>query len=346
MNGPKPGGCPPARIIAATHSAATSASRAPSWIAACAASAPARLTAAARRSSACSSPLFTSRSRSTMPETSRQSAGIARAAVATPARGSSPTSTPRARSAQTACPASTRAAMSAAVSLSACPANAADRTCRSIVTRSIARVTRVGSPSQRHDQQVRRKVAPVIEAGQVEDVLRRRDHRRIQPAPRDLRPHPPEPTGQILRRKRVSVQLRSLMCTTRRRTAWRACHLARTIQIIPCVTPPARALCCTQLAQRTPSPQPQSPGRTAWTCPGSPGGASPRPPASPSPSRPRRPSRRPRSRRAKADGYIRVGFANEAPFGFATPDGKLTGEAPEVAKAVLAKMGIPRSTAC
>jgi len=44
--------------------------------------------------------------------------------------------------------------------------------------------------------------------------------------------------------------------------------------------------------------------------------------------------------RAKADGYIRVGFANEAPFGFATPDGKLTGEAPEVAKAVLARMGI------
>ncbi|MEI9421130.1 ectoine/hydroxyectoine ABC transporter substrate-binding protein EhuB [Mesorhizobium sp. Cs1299R1N1] len=46
--------------------------------------------------------------------------------------------------------------------------------------------------------------------------------------------------------------------------------------------------------------------------------------------------------RAKKDGYIRVGFANEAPFGFATPDGKLTGEAPEVAKAVLAKMGIPQ----
>ncbi|HYD07521.1 MAG TPA: ectoine/hydroxyectoine ABC transporter substrate-binding protein EhuB [Reyranella sp.] len=46
--------------------------------------------------------------------------------------------------------------------------------------------------------------------------------------------------------------------------------------------------------------------------------------------------------RAKADGFIRIGFANEAPFGFATPDGKLTGEAPEVAKAVLAKMGIPQ----
>jgi polar amino acid transport system substrate-binding protein len=44
--------------------------------------------------------------------------------------------------------------------------------------------------------------------------------------------------------------------------------------------------------------------------------------------------------RIKAQGYIRVGFANEAPYGFATPDGKLTGEAPEVAKAVLAKMGI------
>ena len=44
--------------------------------------------------------------------------------------------------------------------------------------------------------------------------------------------------------------------------------------------------------------------------------------------------------RAKAQGFIRVGFANEAPFGYATPDGKLTGEAPEVARAVLAKMGI------
>jgi polar amino acid transport system substrate-binding protein len=45
--------------------------------------------------------------------------------------------------------------------------------------------------------------------------------------------------------------------------------------------------------------------------------------------------------RARKNGYIRVGFANEAPFGFATPEGKLTGEAPEVAKAVLKKMGIP-----
>ena len=46
--------------------------------------------------------------------------------------------------------------------------------------------------------------------------------------------------------------------------------------------------------------------------------------------------------RAKADGYIRVGFANEAPYGYATPDGKLTGESPEVVRAVLAKIGIPQ----
>lgn len=44
--------------------------------------------------------------------------------------------------------------------------------------------------------------------------------------------------------------------------------------------------------------------------------------------------------RAKKQGYVRVGFANEAPFGFATPAGKLTGEAPEVARAILKKMGI------
>lgn len=45
--------------------------------------------------------------------------------------------------------------------------------------------------------------------------------------------------------------------------------------------------------------------------------------------------------RAKKDGYIRVGFANEAPFAYATPDGKLTGEAPEIAKVLLKRMGIP-----
>ena len=45
--------------------------------------------------------------------------------------------------------------------------------------------------------------------------------------------------------------------------------------------------------------------------------------------------------RAREQGYIRVGFANEAPYGYATPDGTLTGESPEVVKAVLARIGIP-----
>lgn len=39
-------------------------------------------------------------------------------------------------------------------------------------------------------------------------------------------------------------------------------------------------------------------------------------------------------------GYIRVGFANEAPYGFADPSGKLTGEAPTVAKAIMKKLGV------
>jgi polar amino acid transport system substrate-binding protein len=46
--------------------------------------------------------------------------------------------------------------------------------------------------------------------------------------------------------------------------------------------------------------------------------------------------------RARKQGFIRAGFANEAPYGFATPDGKLTGESPEVVKAVMAKIGIPQ----
>lgn len=44
--------------------------------------------------------------------------------------------------------------------------------------------------------------------------------------------------------------------------------------------------------------------------------------------------------RAQKQGYIRVGFANEAPFGHATQDGKLTGEAPEIARKILSRMGI------
>jgi polar amino acid transport system substrate-binding protein len=46
--------------------------------------------------------------------------------------------------------------------------------------------------------------------------------------------------------------------------------------------------------------------------------------------------------KAKEAGFIRVGFANEAPFGFATPAGTLTGESPEVVKAIMAKLGVPQ----
>lgn len=44
--------------------------------------------------------------------------------------------------------------------------------------------------------------------------------------------------------------------------------------------------------------------------------------------------------RAKREGFVAVGFANEAPYAYATPDGKLTGEAVEIARAVLKNMGI------
>ncbi|VXC79668.1 putative amino-acid ABC transporter periplasmic-binding protein y4tE [Burkholderia sp. 8Y] len=44
--------------------------------------------------------------------------------------------------------------------------------------------------------------------------------------------------------------------------------------------------------------------------------------------------------RAQRTGTIRIGFANEAPYGYADMNGDITGEAPEVAKAVLKKMGI------
>ncbi|HSK38143.1 MAG TPA: ectoine/hydroxyectoine ABC transporter substrate-binding protein EhuB [Arenibaculum sp.] len=44
---------------------------------------------------------------------------------------------------------------------------------------------------------------------------------------------------------------------------------------------------------------------------------------------------------AREQGFIRIAFANEAPFGYAAPDGTLTGEAPEIAKAIFERMGIP-----
>lgn len=45
--------------------------------------------------------------------------------------------------------------------------------------------------------------------------------------------------------------------------------------------------------------------------------------------------------KARKQGYITVGFANENPYAYATPDGKLTGEAVEVARVILKNLGIP-----
>jgi polar amino acid transport system substrate-binding protein len=39
-------------------------------------------------------------------------------------------------------------------------------------------------------------------------------------------------------------------------------------------------------------------------------------------------------------GKVVIGYANEAPYGFATSDGMLTGEAPEIAKHILGEMGV------
>src|SRR5947209_19109378 len=44
---------------------------------------------------------------------------------------------------------------------------------------------------------------------------------------------------------------------------------------------------------------------------------------------------------ARKAGYIRVGFANEAPYGYADSSGVLTGEAPTVAGAIMKKLGVP-----
>ncbi|WP_019630631.1 ectoine/hydroxyectoine ABC transporter substrate-binding protein EhuB [Actinomadura atramentaria] len=46
--------------------------------------------------------------------------------------------------------------------------------------------------------------------------------------------------------------------------------------------------------------------------------------------------------RAKKDGKIRVGFANEAPYGYTDSSGKLTGEAPELARVIFKELGIDK----
>ncbi|MFK0092196.1 ectoine/hydroxyectoine ABC transporter substrate-binding protein EhuB [Pseudomonas sp. NPDC090592] len=43
-------------------------------------------------------------------------------------------------------------------------------------------------------------------------------------------------------------------------------------------------------------------------------------------------------------GTVRVGYASEAPFAFATPDGVVTGESPEIAKAIFKRLGVKEAT--
>lgn len=49
--------------------------------------------------------------------------------------------------------------------------------------------------------------------------------------------------------------------------------------------------------------------------------------------------------RAREEGSIRIGIANEAPYGFTNAQGEVTGEAPEVARAALQALGIGSVTA-
>jgi polar amino acid transport system substrate-binding protein len=44
--------------------------------------------------------------------------------------------------------------------------------------------------------------------------------------------------------------------------------------------------------------------------------------------------------RAREKSKVTIGYANQAPYGFTNPDGRLTGEAPEIARIILARMGI------
>jgi polar amino acid transport system substrate-binding protein len=44
--------------------------------------------------------------------------------------------------------------------------------------------------------------------------------------------------------------------------------------------------------------------------------------------------------RIQRTGEVRIGYANESPFAYTTPDGTVTGESPEIAKKVFAKLGV------
>ncbi|MEJ8797019.1 ectoine/hydroxyectoine ABC transporter substrate-binding protein EhuB [Trinickia caryophylli] len=44
--------------------------------------------------------------------------------------------------------------------------------------------------------------------------------------------------------------------------------------------------------------------------------------------------------RIQRTGVVRIGYANESPFAYTTPDGKVTGESPEIARKIFAKLGV------
>lgn len=46
--------------------------------------------------------------------------------------------------------------------------------------------------------------------------------------------------------------------------------------------------------------------------------------------------------RIQRTGEVRIGYANEAPFAYTTPDGKVTGESPEISRKIFAKLGVKK----